>query len=161
MAQFLDPKGVGAPDFVRELRPSIYSIETDPLLVFTDELIQDAVEREDIIGLRTNKARLSEAIIQADQQLHLQLLFYSSYLMDESDISADTFLGAVEFDLSLYGIQQTTSQWRMSLTDVNIDLLDDDETKTIHVILKNLDSTTKNAGDTGEVKVTFVLEARS
>lgn len=161
MAVEVTGKGRGAPDFVKEFRQSIYIIDTDPGLHFTGALAQGVSEGEDITGLRTDRIRINEITIQSDQQLKYLLMIYRKDTKEESDLDDDSFLSAIEFDLETYGIQQDTSQWKMSISDVDLDYMDDDETKELHLVLVNLSTTTKNAGADGNVKFSFLCETRA
>ena len=161
MGKALTARGIGAPDFVKELRTVIYTISSDKDMHFTGELIKNAVERESIIGLRSNRIRISKISIQADQRLLFEVLLYGSDDFEESDLDNDYFIGAVELNLPIYGFQQTESQWRLDIENLNIDYVDLDGTKEIHVVLRNLSPTTKNAGTTGEVKLEFLCESRA
>lgn len=157
-----DPKlGIGAPDFVKELRTVIYTVSSDKDSHFTGELVKDAVERENIAGLRSNRIRISKISIQSDQQLLFEVLLYGTDEFEEADLDEDRFIASVEFNLPTYGFQQTTSQWRLDIEGLNIDYVDVDGTKEIHAVLRNLSPTSKNAGAAGEVKVDFLCESRA
>lgn len=161
MGKAITAKGIGTPDFVSDLRTIMYTVSSLKDSQFTDELAKNAVERENITGLRSNRIRISKITIQCTQQLHLQLIFYGTDAFEESELASDRYIADVELDMPYYGFQQTVSQWRMDLTDVNIDYEDLDGTKELHVVLKNLSPTTKSAYPTTEVKVDFLCEARA
>jgi len=161
MGKVLISKGIGAPDFIKELRTVIYTVSSDKDIHFTGELTKNAVERENITGLRSNRIRISKISIQADQQLLFELLLYGTDKFEEADLDEDRFIASVEFNLPMYGFQQTTGQWRLDIENLNIDYLDVDETKEIHAVLRNLSPTSKNAGATGEVKLDFLCESRA
>ena len=161
MGKVLTAKGIGAPDFIKELRTVIYTVSSDKDIHFTGELTKNAVERENITGLRSNRIRISKISIQADQQLLFELLLYGTDKFEEADLDEDRFIASVEFNLPMYGFQQTTGQWRLDIENLNIDYLDVDETKEIHAVLRNLSPTSKNAGATGEVKLDFLCESRA
>ena len=161
MGKSLVAKGIGAPDFVKELRTVIYTIASDKDTHFTEELVKNAVERENIPDLRTNRIRIPKISIQADQRLFFEVLLYGSDDFEESDLDNDYFVAAVELNLPVYGFQQTTGQWRLDIENLNIDYVDVDKTKEIHAVLRNLSPTSKNAGATGEVKVDFLCESRA
>ena len=161
MGKTLTARGIGAPDFIKELRSVIYSVVSDKDVNFTEQLIKNAVERENITGLRSNRVRISKISIQADQQLLFEVLLYGTDAFEESDLDDDRFIASVELNLPTYGFQQTTSQWRLDIENLDIDYIDVDSTKEIHAVLRNLSPTTKNAGATGEVKLEFLCEARA
>jgi len=161
MGKAITAKGIGVPDFIRELRTVIYSVASDKDNHFTDELAKNAVERENISGLRTNRVRISKVSIQADQRLLFEALLYGSDDFEEADLDEDKFIASIEFNLPTYGFQQTTGQWKLDIPNLNIDYVDLDSTKKIHVVLRNLSPTTKNPKATGEVKLEFLCESRA
>ena len=161
MGKVITARGIGAPDFVKELRTVIYPIVSNTTLQFTDELIKNAVERENLTGLRSNRIRIPKISVQADQRLLFEVLLYATDLFEEADLDNDKFIAAIELNLPTYGFQQTESQWRLDIENLNIDYIDADGTKEIHAVLKNLSPTTKNAGSSGEVKLEFLCESRA
>jgi len=161
MGKALTARGIGAPDFVKELRSVIYPVTSDKDTHFTEQLIKNAVERENITGLRSNRIRVSKISIQSDQRLLYEVLLYGTDAFEEADLDDDKFIASVELNLPTYGFQQTTGQWMLDIENLNIDYIDLDLTKEIHAVLRNLSPTTKNAGATGEVKLDFLCEARA
>ena len=161
MAEILVARGVGAPDFVKELRTVIYTVASTSTLHFTSELIKNAVERENISGLRSDRVRISKISIQAAQQLLYEVLLYSTDDFEEADLGDDRFIASVELNLPTYGFQQTEDQWRLDIEGLNIDYIDVDKTKEIHAVIRNLSPTAKIKGLTGEVKLDFLCEARA
>lgn len=153
-------KGIGAPDFVRELRRVIYPVRSDKDNHFTEAIVQNGVERENLENLRSSRVRITKITIQSDQQLKYQVLLYSTDSFDESNLDNDKFVASREFDLTRYGIQQTTTQYKMHL-ECDIDYVDEDESDELHVVLKNLSPTAKIAGEDGEVVIEFTCEARA
>lgn len=160
MAKTITGRDIGAPDFVRELRTIIYPVRSDKDEHFTGAIAQDGIERENLPNLRSDRVRISKVSIQAIQALHYQVLLYSTDAFDESDLDNDKFVASIDLDLATYGFQQTTSQYRMDI-ERSIDYLDEDETKELHVVLKNLDPTSKIAGTNGQVVLEFTCEARA
>lgn len=160
MGKTITGKAIGAPDFTRVLRQVIYPIRSDKAVHFTGSIAQNGVEKESIGTLRSNRVRITKTVIQADQALHFQLLLYSTADFDESDLDNDKLIGSMELDLSRYGYQQSTSQYRLDLNK-DIDYIDEDESLKIHCVLKNLSATAKAGGDTGEVVIEFLCEARA
>ena len=161
MGKALTARGIGAPDFVKELRTVIYQVITDKDTHFTEALTKNSIERENVTGLRSNRTRITKMSIQADQRLWFEILLYGTDAFEESDLDSDKFIASVEFNLPVYGFQQTTNQWRMDIENLDIDYVDEDGTKEIHTVLKNLSPTSKIAGATGEVKVEFTCETRA
>lgn len=161
MGKVITAKGIGAPDFVKELRAVIYTVTSDKDQHFNEQLAKNEVERENISGLREDRVRITKVSIQADQQLLFEVLLYGSDDFEESNLDNDYFIASVELNLPTYGFQQTTNQWRLDIENLNIDYVDLDKAKEIHAVLRNLSPTTKIAGATGEVKLEFLCEARA
>ena len=161
MGRVIEAKGIGAPDFVKELRPTIYTITTDKDTHFTEAIAKNGVERENLVGLRTDRICIKRVTIQADQQLFFEVLFYGTDLFEEADLDDDRFVGSVELNLPIYGFTQTEAQYRLDIDNLNIDYEDKDKTKELHVVLKNLSPTDKNLGATGKVKIEFLVESRA
>ena len=161
MAGDIVGRGYGSPDFVKELRPSTYSVSTDKDSHFTDQLIQDASESENVSGLRSSRVRILKAVMQSDQQLKFGLFIYRTKDFDDLDIDSDKFVGYLEFNSPRYGVQQSGGQYRIDLNGLDIDYIDEDVTNQLHLVLKNLSPTTKNSGPTGEVKFDFSIETKS
>ena len=154
-------KGIGAPDFTKELRTVIYPVVSDKDSHFTEALAQNEVEQENLTGLRGNRVRISRMSIQADQQLFFEVLLYGTSDGPQADLDTDRFVGSVQFNLPIFGFQQTTGQWRLNIDGLDIDYVDIDGTQKIHAVLRNLSPTSKNAGATGEVKLEFSCESRA
>lgn len=139
-----------------------HTVSTDKDTHFTGALAQYAKEDENVTGLASNNIRITNIAIQSDQNLHFWLVFWATDGFDNTDLDTDTFKGAVELDLSVWGLQPGgANQYYMSLEDVNLDYTDSDGTRELHTSLYNEDATSKNAGATGEVKVDFTYEVRA
>lgn len=141
---------------------TIYTLSSDKDTHFAGSLATNAKEDENITGLVGDKIRIYGISLQADQPLHFWLLFWSKDSFDDTDLDADAFLGAIEVDLSLWGLRPGgAGQYYMSLEDVGLDYIDADATQELHVSLMNVDAASKNAGATGEVKVDVKYALRS
>jgi len=149
----------GNPDFVRELRTVQYLVATDEKAHFTEALAKNAVEKENISGLRTNRVKVSRVTIQSVQALHYQLLLYGTDQFENAVLGTDRYIGLVDLNLALYGITQTTSQYRLDARNLDIAYEDLDATKELHLVLKNIDPTSKLASSSGEVKLEIQLES--
>ena len=161
MSKAITARDIGAPDFVKELRSVIYPIVSDKDVHFTETVAKNGVERENLTGLRGNRVKITRISLQSDQQLDFQVLLYGTDAFEEANLDDDKFIASIEFNLPTYGTQQTTNQWKLDIEDLNIDYIDGDSTKELHVVLKNLSPTDKNAGATGEVKLEFLCESRA
>ena len=161
MSKVITARGIGAPDFVNALRAVVYSLASTSGSHFTDALPKSSLERENLTGLRDSRVRITKISIQSVQQLLWEVLLYGTDNFEEAVMSDDKFIASVEMNMPLYAIQQTESQWRLEIRGLDIDYIDEDNTKELHVILRNLSPTAKIAGVLGEIKVEFTCEARS
>lgn len=136
-----------------------YEILSDKDTNFTSALTTGNKEDENITGLLGDKVNISGITIEADQALDFWIMFWKKDTFDDPNLDLDSFIGAIELDLSTYGQQVGgAGQYYMSLEDVLLDYEDGDGTKELHVSLYNADAIAKNAGATGEVKVVFRYE---
>lgn len=138
------------------------TIVSDKDVHFTLGLLTGIKEDENLTGLIANKLRITNIAIQANQNLDYWLMFWRRNAFDNPDLDIDTFIGAVELDLSTFGIQVGgANQWYMSLEAVDLDYEDEDNNYELHVSLYNADAIAKNAGAIGEVVVFIKYELRA
>ena len=105
MGKVLTARGVGGPDFLETMEPSIKSVTSIAGNHFTDALAKDASEQENLTGLVSNKIIIRSVSISSNQTLHLRLEFYSKDTFTDSDLDEDSFVGSVDLDLPSYGIK--------------------------------------------------------
>lgn len=103
MGKAITSRGVGAPDFKGIERYPSRSVVSEAGIHFTDELVKDASEQENVAGLVSNKILIRNVSISSTQPLHFRLEFYSRDTFTDSDLNEDPFVGSVELDLSTYG----------------------------------------------------------
>ena len=138
-----------------------YTMRSDKDTHFTGSIAQNAVEEESLTGLISNKVRITGIIILSDQELAYRVILYSTDAFADADLDVDSLINEFEFDLPGYGRRIAgTGKYSMVVTDLDMDYIDEDGTKELHVALQNLSSTSKNAGATGEVVLRFIYEER-
>lgn len=143
-------------------KPAFYTLKSDKDDHFTGALTTGNKEDENLVGLLGNKAIITNIAIQADQALDLWLMFWRKDSFEDSDLDVDTFIGAVELDLSTFGRQVGgAGQYYMSLEGVDLEYEDEDGSHELHVSLYNADTTSKNAGATGQCVVFLKYELRA
>jgi len=103
MSKILTSRGEGSPDYIIIKRPKLSVVRSDKSLNFTGALAKNESEEENLTGLVSNKIRITQVSIHSDQELHFQLQFFSKDTFTDPDLDVDTFVGAVELDLSKYG----------------------------------------------------------
>ncbi|GAI23821.1 unnamed protein product, partial [marine sediment metagenome] len=131
--------------------------DTNFILALTTGNKEDA----NLAGLLSNKIRILDIAIQADQNLDLWLMFWRKDTFNNIDLDVDAFIGMVQLDLATFGKQVGgAGQYYMSIEDVNLDYEDEDESNELHVSLYNADAAAKNAGATGEISVFVKYELR-
>lgn len=128
---------------------------------FTGAIAQNAVEEESLTGLISNKVTITGVVILSDQQLNYRVILYSTDAFANTDLDVDALFNEVEFDLPGYGWRIAgTGKYCMVITGLEIDYIDEDATKELHVALQNLSATGKTAGGDGEVVLRFTYEER-
>ena len=103
MGKSITSGGAGSPDYLYFPIRRISAIRSDKGRHFTESLTKNASERENLTGLKSNRITITKVTIQAKQPLRYRLLFFSKDTFTDLDLNDDTFLGAVELDLSTYG----------------------------------------------------------
>ena len=142
--------------------PAFYTLKSDKDTHFAGALATGVKEDENLAGLLANKIRITNIAIQAKQALDFYLLFWRKDTFANTDLDVDTFIGAVQLDLSTFGLQVgAAGQYYMSLESVDLDYEDEDETGELHVSLYNNDAVAKIAGAAGEVVVFTKYELRA
>ena len=103
MGEIITARGIGGPDFADLSRFPSRNVVSDSKVHFTSALAKNESEQENLTGLVSNKALIRNVAINSAQALHFRLEFYSRDSFTNSDLDVDTFLGAVDLDLSEYG----------------------------------------------------------
>jgi len=137
-----------------EPNPVECSLVTDKDIQFTGVIAQWAKEDENITGLLSNKIKITDVAIEADENLSFRLLFWATDGFDDADLDADTFLGAATLDIPTNGFRiGGANQYYLNASDLNLHYRDDDYTNELHTSLQCLTAAGKTAGATGEVVV--------
>ena len=119
------------------------------------------MEEENLTGLTSNKITIKKITIQADQPLDFVVLLFGKDTFDTVDLDTDSFLASEELDLPTDGIRiGGAGQYYLDMFGLDLDYVDADGTNELHVALLNKSATSKNAGATGEVKITFTYIPR-
>lgn len=143
-------------------RETFYTIRSDKDSHFTGALGQYAKEDENLLGMITNKCRITGVTLESDQQLKYKVLFWTKDTFDDTDLDLDVLIGDVDIDLTVYGWQVNgTGTWYMDVRDVVIDYLDEDASNELHVSLMNMSGTGKTAGASGEVIIQVTYSPRT
>lgn len=143
-------------------RETFYTVRSDKDDHFTGALGQYETEDENLSGLITNKTRISGIALTSDQQLRYKLLFWSRDTFADTNLDIDTFIGEMEMDLTVYGLQiDGTGKWYLNVTNLMLDYRDDDNTNEFHVSLMNMGGTGKTAGSDGEVVIEITYAPRT
>lgn len=153
----------------------LYRVRTDKDVEFTGAILQNAAEEENIVlssglsGMNGQAELILRGItIISDQNLAWELQFFSSDLFQESNLDLDTFIARWSF-AAADGVQiGATGTYEYYIDGLEIPLWDDDRvavtnagvtgTGELHVALVNRSATSKIAGATGEIVVTFWVE---
>ena len=103
MAKVITARNVGNPDFILPLMKGLSVIRSDKDLHFTGALAKNASEQENLEGLKSDRITITQVNIRSEQNLHYQLLFFSKDGFTDSDLDVDSFIGAVDLNLPVYG----------------------------------------------------------
>lgn len=138
-----------------------YTLRSNKDTHFAGTIAQNAVEEENLTGLIANKVKITGIIILSDQQLTYRVILFSTDAFADTDLDVDSLINEFEFDLPSYGRRiADTGKYSMVVTDLDMDYIDEDGSKELHVALQNLSSTGKTAGANGEVVLRFIYEER-
>jgi len=138
------------------------TVTSDKDVNFTGAIAQNAKEDENLTGLLSNKIRVVGVSVQSDQSLHYKVLLWSKDSFDDTNLDLDAFCGEIDCDFTSYGFQiGGAGQYYLDIRGVDIDYEDEDSTNELHVSLLNQSATSKNAGSTGEIKLTVYYEPRA
>ena len=156
LAFLAEEVGAGA-----EKLPPFYTLRSDKDDHFTGAIITNATEEENLTGLIGNKVKITGMVVLSDQQLNYRVVLFSTDAFADADLDIDSLINEFEFDMLSYGRRiADTGKYSMVVTDLDMDYIDEDGTKELHVALQNLSSTTKTAGSDGEVILRFIYEER-
>ena len=103
MGKVITSRGVGSPDFKIMGKYPSRNVVSEAGVHFTEELTKNSSEQENLNGLVSNKILIRNIAINSVQPLHFRLEFYSKDTFTDPDLNVDTFIGAVDLDLSGYG----------------------------------------------------------
>ena len=149
-------KAYSSPKIV-EFISKFHFIGTDKDSHFTGSITQNAKENENVYGLPSDNVIIDSVRIQSDQNLWYKVVFWQTNDFDDTDLDSDAFCGEVDFDLPNDGFQiGGANQYYMQRDGLDIQYMDIDQTRKLHLSVLNLSATSKNAGATGEVVVEVI-----
>lgn len=133
-------------------------IRSDKDAEFTDALVTNAFEDENLGGLNGNTGRIRSIVILSVQQLAWEIAFYSSDTFRSADADLDAFLEQFQFRAA-NGLQDAgAGLFRYAVTGLDIPIVDDEGTNELHVSIINRDAVAKIAGALGEMIVLVTVE---
>jgi len=129
---------------------------------FTESIVMNAHESENITGLVGNRYMIRSINIQSIQPLKFMLEFYGQDTFDNTDIDVDSFIDHVEIDMTSYPAFRVnnTNQYKLNVGSLEILYEDYDATKELHISLHNLSPTAKIAGVSGAVQMDIKVSPR-
>jgi len=128
-------------------------LSTDPATQFTDALITNADEDENI-SIISNKIDITKIAIMSAQNLDYRLAFYS-----KDSFGPLEFIGNVDFDLPAEGFP-LGGYYCMDVHGMHFDYIDSDATYELHARLINLDAVAKLADAAGLVQFNMIYGER-
>ena len=141
-----------------------YRIRTDKDVEFTGAIAQNAAENENIVvgwADANLNLTLTGITVVSDQNLAWELDFWNSDAFgSSSNMDLDGWIGFWGW-LATDGAQIAgTGNYRYYIDGLEIPLYDADGTGELHVSLVNRSATSKNAGASGEIVVTFHVQGQ-
>lgn len=139
--------------------PKPIIVKSDKDTHFSGSLATDAGEAESITGeMKTSSGMIESVSLQSDQNLAWDLYFFATDGHTDTDLDLDQNIGVVSFvaadgDQIAGSGQYYYSTSSSSQTFRPFPYVDEDNTNEMHTVLVNRDSTSKNAGATGEVVI--------
>lgn len=136
-------------------------ITTNRTTHFTDQLLINEFENENINGLSANNCIIYGVSIQSKQALHFKLVFWKKNTFNNDDMNLDTYIGDIDLDLTTKPVFKIGNPvYRLNVEDTKIVYQDLNLLTTLHISLLNLSNETKQAGVNGEVKLDIKLSPR-
>jgi len=139
----------------------LYPVRTSSSVEFTDALITNAAENENIVlpsalsGVGGNATNIVRAIqIVATENLAYELDFYGTDAFNSATPNLNRFLGLWAFAASDGTRVAGTGLYRYYIDGLDIPLWDYDKTGEMHVALVNRSAAAKTAGAGGALTVT-------
>jgi hypothetical protein len=141
----------------------LVEVRSDKDLHFTGSLATNAAEAEDIVlppacGGSAARAVVRAVTIQAKEDLDWELWFWASASYTNADMDLDYFLGKVVFSAAEGTQIGATGFFTCYKGNLDVPIVDRDNTQTIHVKLVNRNAASKTAGTNGQVVVSLWLE---
>ncbi len=135
-------------------------LTTNSTIHFTEELLKNEFENEDITNLHSNNCVINGISILSKQALNFRLLFWKNNTFNNSNINNNSYIGNIELDLTSNPTINFDSFYRLNVEDAKLTYIDLDNLNTLHISLLNLSNETKKAGIDGEVKLDIKLSPR-
>jgi len=129
---------------------------------FTDAIVMNAQETENITGLKNNRYMVRGVNIQSVQPLKYRLVFWGRDIFDDIALDTDTYIDDVELDMTTSPAFRidNINQYRLNVGGLEIVYEDYDVTKELHISLQNLSATAKIAGALGAVQLDIKMSPR-
>lgn len=129
---------------------------------FTESIVLNAHESENITGLKVNKYTIKAINIQSIQPLNYLLEFYGGDGFDSTNIDIDSFIDEIELDLTEEPAFRVNNanQYKLNLSGLEMLYEDYNITKELHLMLHNHSATTKAAGTAGAVQIDIKMSPR-
>jgi len=143
------------------MEKSKWSLTTDGSVYFTESLIVNASEDEDIEGLRVNDCKIYSILLMAKQALKFKLILWNTEKFKDKTMNTDSYIYDLDFDLTQRPAFKRSDVYCLNITgDFGGPLFeysDHDKKKTLHISLMNLSNVSKKAGEEGRVDVKLVM----
>lgn len=142
------------------LEQRFYTISSARATHFAGAIAQAAKEDESLTGLLDDRIYIKSVSIISTQKLDLYLLFYNTDTTDDANVDTDSMCGQVHLDLITHAVRLGTGLYYMTSEALDLEYVDEDATKELHVSLYNASPTAKIAGASGYLKIDVKYELR-
>lgn len=149
--------------------PTVHFVRTDKDSHFTGALATNAIELENVTGLKSPAFNIESVTLQSDQNLDWDIYVWATDGHSDTDVDLDYFLGKITFVAAdgkqiagagqyYYDTSSCSQPFRpFPAYDRDAVAPGAGGKYELHTGLVNRSATSKNAGATGEVSVTFGL----
>lgn len=141
---------------------AIYILATDKDTHFTDAIVMNAHETENLTGLESDEIFIRGVNIQSIQDLNYRAIFWSSDSFEDTDLDTDAYLDHVDLDLTAAPAFRinTANQYYLDVSGLGIIYEDEDGTNELHISIQNLSGVAKIAGATGAIQLDILYSPR-
>jgi len=138
----------------------LYSIRSVQATDFLEALPNGSIEGESLTGLVSSKIKIKRVIVESLENLALTIAFFSTGDFRNDNLDFDMYIGEVQF-VAADGVQMNVADFPQFYYDsgaLDLDYMDDDEARELHLAYVCRDAAGKTATPVGDVIVRVLYE---